>query len=71
MDDRIYEWRSAKVRVRTRWEKPTAVQARADVHDTPSRELSIAPTGFGVFWIAHFVPFQRSTNVTSVPALLP
>ncbi|MBV8940692.1 MAG: hypothetical protein JO321_10600 [Solirubrobacterales bacterium] len=40
------------------------MQALADVHDTPDSPLSIARAGFGVFWIAHLVPFQRSANVT-------
>ena len=43
---------------------PTAVQADADVHDTPlSRALPCG--GLGVAWMAHFVPFQRSASVAS------
>jgi hypothetical protein len=29
-------------------EKPTAVQAAADVHETPLREAAVAPLGLGV-----------------------
>jgi hypothetical protein len=43
---------------------PTAVHAVAEVHDTPCKPLSVAPVGFGVDWIDHFVPFQVSASVT-------
>jgi hypothetical protein len=46
------------------------VQAVAEVHDTPERELCLDPVGFGVGWIAHVVPFQVSTSVSWVPVLL-
>jgi hypothetical protein len=36
------------------------VQAVAEVHDTPNREAP--PDSFGVGWITHASPFQRSTN---------
>lgn len=45
---------------------PTAVQALAEVHDTPDRKPSCP--GLGVRWIDHLAPFQRSTN--AVRALL-
>jgi hypothetical protein len=48
---------------------PTAVQALVDAHDTPSNSLSVAPAGFGVFWITHLVPFQRSANVSGMDAV--
>lgn len=38
---------------------PTAVQARADVHDTDSKS---APDGAGVRSMVHFVPFHRSAS---------
>jgi hypothetical protein len=41
---------------------PTAVQALADVHDTPFSWLIVAPAGVGVGWTAHVLPFQRSTK---------
>jgi hypothetical protein len=41
-------------------EFPTAVQADADVHDTPFRK---PPAGFGVGWMLHPVPFHRSARV--------
>jgi hypothetical protein len=44
-------------------ENPTAVQARFDVHDTASRTLPCDPGGLGLRWIAHLLPFQRSTSV--------
>jgi hypothetical protein len=48
-------------------EPPTAVQADAEVHDTP---LSVAPPwdGLGVGWMTQRVPFHRSA---SVPAAEP
>jgi hypothetical protein len=42
---------------------PTAVQAVADVHDTPLRPLSGTPLEFGVDWIDQAVPFHRSAKV--------
>ena len=43
---------------------PTAVQALADVHDTPLKLLKAAPAGLGVDWIDQRVPFQRSASVS-------
>jgi hypothetical protein len=45
------------------------VHALFDVHDTPLRELLIAPAGVGIGWINHREPFQRSTSATPSPAL--
>jgi hypothetical protein len=39
---------------------PTAVQLLDDVHDTSERMESL---GLGVFWMDHFVPFQRSARM--------
>jgi hypothetical protein len=36
-----------------------------DVHETPSRELTVAPLGVGVVCTDHVVPFQISANVNS------
>jgi hypothetical protein len=41
-------------------ENPTAVQAVADVHETPSRDA--APPGLGVEWTDQLVPFQASAK---------
>ncbi len=46
--------------------RPTAVQAVADVQDTPLRELLVAPAGLGVVWMVQVVPFHTSTNVLLV-----
>ncbi len=43
--------------------KPTAVQAEADMHATALSRLPGTPAGFGVGWILHLVPFQRSASV--------
>ncbi len=51
-------------------ELPAAVQAVADVHDTPLRLLPWAPLGLGVAWMAQLVPFHRSASVRPVPPLL-
>jgi hypothetical protein len=45
---------------------PTAVQAVADVQDTPLRP---ALGTLGVFWIVQLVPSQRSTRGPPLPAL--
>src|SRR5215469_14824616 len=42
---------------------PTALQLAADVQATPLRKLNCAPDGFGVGWMLHLVPFQRSAKV--------
>ena len=44
-------------------EVPTAVQAVAEVHETPSRFGLVAPVGVGVVWIVQAVPFHRSAMV--------
>jgi hypothetical protein len=49
-------------------EAPTAVQALADVHDTPFRMINDPPVGLGVCWIDHVLPFQPSASVTPVVA---
>ena len=46
------------------------MHALADVHDTPDSRLYCSAGGLGVVWIVQLVPFHRSANVTSVPALL-
>jgi hypothetical protein len=43
---------------------PTAVQAVADVHETPFR---LPPLGLGVVWVVQVLPSQRSTNVPPLP----
>ena len=45
---------------------PTAMQAVAEVHNTPLNKASV---GLGVVWIDQLVPFQRSTNVPRVVRL--
>jgi len=44
---------------------PTAVQAVDDVHETPSRKLSVAPLRFGVPLSDQLVPFHLSASVAS------
>ncbi len=44
---------------------PTAMQAFAEVHDTPYSAL--AALRFGLLWIVQTTPFQNSANVTSAP----
>ena len=62
--------RSASVLVAVALEYwPTAVQALAETHDTPSSSLLEAPVGFGVVSIDHLVPFQRCAIVTLVEPL--
>ncbi len=48
---------------------PTAVQAVGVEHDTPLRELAIAPVGLLGAWTDHAVPFQRAAKVTVVAEL--
>ena len=43
---------------------PTAMHQLSVGQDTPRRLLRIAPPTFGVRWIAHFLPFQRSASAT-------
>jgi hypothetical protein len=50
--------------------RPTAVQAFADVHDTPKSWLARAtPLGFAVVSMDHEAPFHASANVTKMAAL--
>ena len=49
---------------------PTAVQAVAEVHDTPYKALATAPLGLGVVWIPQVVPFHTSAKVSSTFELL-
>jgi hypothetical protein len=43
-------------------DSPTAVQARADAHDTPLSTLTGTPGWLGAGWIDQRDPFQRSTR---------
>jgi hypothetical protein len=57
--------RSASVNVLPpRSKYPTPVHVLADVQDTPFKPVLVAPIGFGVGWIDHRRPFQRSTSVS-------
>ena len=49
------------------YSEPTAVQARAEVHDTPVRKLFVAPGGRTRRITDHLWPFQRSASIVSVP----
>ena len=42
------------------------MHAVADEHDTPANPLGRVPPGSGVFWIVHFVPFQRKAIIDSL-----
>jgi hypothetical protein len=48
-------------------EWPTAVQEWAEGHDTAASCAAPAPVGFGVGWIDHVEPFQRSASVSMSP----
>src|SRR6266700_78219 len=48
---------------------PVAVQAEGEMQDTPLRKLCTAPAGFGVGWMVHAVPSQRSARVSTSPEL--
>jgi len=48
-------------------ESPTAVQADGVVQATPASELTVAPGGFGVGWMRHRLPSDRSASVTPTP----
>ena len=48
-------------------EDPTAIQAVAEVQETPERKLSV--DGFGVDWMLQVDPFQTSATVDRVPVL--
>jgi hypothetical protein len=66
IDHLLPSQRSASVTVVVPLEEwPTAVQALADVHDTPDRTVFDAPAGLGVVWIDHLLPFQPSASATS------
>jgi hypothetical protein len=45
---------------------PTAVQAVAELHDTPSKEPLVVPLGLRVVWTAQVAPFHVSTRVTTL-----
>ena len=51
-------------------ELPTAVQARAELHDTSDSPLPAAPALLGVAWMRHLVPFHRSASVSKAKDLL-
>jgi hypothetical protein len=51
------------------FEVPTAVQAAADVQDTPFKKPPPCG-GLGVFWMVHLVPFHRSAPVRGTPAVV-
>jgi hypothetical protein len=46
---------------------PTAVQADAELHETPSSSAVMSSAGLGVAWVAQAVPFQRSASVRVTP----
>src|SRR5260370_20722589 len=48
---------------------PTAMQARADVHDTPSSSPPVDPAGCGSGTILQRKPVQRSASVRFLPTL--
>jgi len=48
-------------------ESPTAVQADGVVQATPASELTFAPGGFGVGWMRHPLPSDRSASVAPAP----
>src|SRR5437763_10315504 len=41
---------------------PTAVQAVAEVHDTPNRRLDVAPAGTGTDWTTQMLPLKRAAK---------
>ena len=45
-------------------ELPEAVQALAEVHDTPESPLPVPPAALGVAWMRQEVPFHRSAKVS-------
>jgi hypothetical protein len=46
---------------------PTAIHAEDEMHETPLRMLTGAPSGFGVASRLQLVPFQRSARLSPVP----
>jgi hypothetical protein len=48
---------------------PTVRHADGPVQATPPREAPWAPGGFGVGWMCHTLPFQRSASVLASPEL--
>src|SRR5215472_17293719 len=51
-------------------ETPTAVQALAEVHDTPRKPLSDPLAGSGAGWMRHLVPFHASARGAPVLPLV-
>jgi hypothetical protein len=50
--------------------EPTAVQALAEVHDTPERALPVTPSeGLGVVLMDQEVPLEFSASANSLPPL--
>jgi len=47
--------------------EPTAVQAPEAVHDTPDRELYVAPARVAVVWILQDVPSHASAKAAATP----
>jgi hypothetical protein len=45
------------------------VQAVAELHDTPYKALSMAPSGLGAVCTVQEVPFHTSANVSKKPEL--
>ena len=48
---------------------PTARHADGPLQATPPRAAPWAPGGFGVGWMRHALPFQRSASVVASPEL--
>ena len=46
---------------------PTAMQAEADLHDTPNRFAPRVPSGLAAGWMLHCVPSHPSLRLTSAP----
>src|SRR5215467_1401557 len=49
---------------------PTAMHARAELQVTPKKPVAASPAGLIAAWIAHLLPFHRSTRVRTRPARL-
>ncbi len=51
---------------------PTATHEVDDAQDTPERNPTLIPAGWGVCWTVQATPFHRSLSMTpAVPAALP
>jgi hypothetical protein len=50
-------------------DRPTAVQAAAEVHETPPRKVPAEPAGLGVGWTDQAVPFQASARLNAFSPL--